>query len=609
MMRQMRENTQWIMLVTAVAFVGLMVFQWGMDITGRSGMSVGEIGSVNGTPVLYEEYNQTYRRLIDQVQNSQEDPVTSQQVQDIEDAAFDDVVNQILIRQELERRGIEVTDDEILNAARFSPPPEFVSSPAFQTDGVFDIQKYQSYLASPTIDDLFLLQLESYYRNVIPRGKLLRQVSSDVYISDAELWEEFLDRNEQISVRYVALNPAQRVADSLIVVTTAEVRSYYDDNREEFELPAQATLSAVVIDKTPTPADTAAAGETTALLRQEILDGTDFEDLLNRSDIASGSGDLGWFTRDRMVPQFSDAAFAAVVGEITEPVRTPFGYHLIEVQGKAGDSIQARHILVPFARTDESELELFTLADSLEELGESRTIQEATELLGLTVQTSFVNADFAFLQGAGQIGEGADWALEEASEGDVSPVFETRQAFYMLELVETREAGYTSLEDATPSIEQAVLAQKKLGVAKLEGEEVLVAIRAGESIEVVAERRGLEIDSAGPYARVDFVPGLGRLNAAVGAGFGLNVGEISGVIEATNNVFIIELADYFAADTTVFEDERLARREELQGFAQQTRMQEWLNGLRDIARIEDRRDEVLTVDPTEEQVPQMPLVF
>lgn len=609
MMRQLRENTTWIMLATAIAFVGLMVFQWGMDITGRSGMSVGEIGSVNGTPVQYEDYNQTYRSLLDQVQNSQEDPVTSQQVQDIEDAAFDEMVNQILIRQELERRGIEVTDDEILYAARSSPPPEFVSSVAFQTDGVFDIQKYQNYLASPTIDDLFLLQLESYYRNVIPRGKLFRQVSSDVYITDAELWEDFLDRNERISVRYVALNPAQRVADSLVMVTPTEVRRYYDDNREEFVLPAQATLSAVVIDKTPTPADTVATRETTARLRQEIVDGTDFEDLLNRPDIAPGSGDLGWFTRDRMVPQFSEVAFGAVVGEITEPVRTPFGYHLIEVQGKADDSIQARHILVPFARTDESEFELFTLADSLEELGESRTIQEATVLLGLTVQTAFVNADFAFLQGAGQIGEGSDWALEEASEGDVSPVFETRQAFYMLELVETREAGYSSLEDATPSIEQTLLAQKKLDVAKSEGEEVLAAIRAGESIKAVADVRGLEIDSAGPYARVDFVPGLGRLNAAVGAGFGLNVGEISGVIEAANNVFIIELADYFAADTTVFEDERLARREELQGFAQQTRMQEWIEGLRDIAKIEDRRDEVLTNDPTADQVPQMPLVF
>ena len=117
------------------------------------------------------------------------------------------------------------------------------------------------------------------------------------------------------------------------------------------------------------------------------------------------------------------------------------------------------------------------------------------------------------------------------------------------------------------------------------------------------------MQSAGPYARMDFVPGLGRMNAAVGAGFGLNVGEISSVIEASNNAFIIELSDYFAADTTVFEEERLARREELQGFAQQTRFQEWLEGLRDVARIVDRRDEVLTADPTEDQVPQMPLAF
>ena len=62
MMRQMRENTKWIMLVTAMAFVGLMVFQWGMDITGRSGLSIGEIGSVNGTPVILRgQFNQTYR--------------------------------------------------------------------------------------------------------------------------------------------------------------------------------------------------------------------------------------------------------------------------------------------------------------------------------------------------------------------------------------------------------------------------------------------------------------------------------------------------------------------------------------------------------------------
>ncbi|SVB64148.1 uncharacterized protein METZ01_LOCUS217002, partial [marine metagenome] len=63
MMRQMRDNTKWIMLTTAIAFVGLMVFQWGMDITGQGGMTIGEIGRVNGTPILIDDFNQINRRL------------------------------------------------------------------------------------------------------------------------------------------------------------------------------------------------------------------------------------------------------------------------------------------------------------------------------------------------------------------------------------------------------------------------------------------------------------------------------------------------------------------------------------------------------------------
>ena len=86
MMRQMRENTKWIMLVTALAFVALMVFEWGMDMSGQSAGTVGEIGRVNGSPIYYETYQATYRNLYDQVQNGQGDlPVTSQQVKEIEE--------------------------------------------------------------------------------------------------------------------------------------------------------------------------------------------------------------------------------------------------------------------------------------------------------------------------------------------------------------------------------------------------------------------------------------------------------------------------------------------------------------------------------------------
>jgi parvulin-like peptidyl-prolyl isomerase len=603
----MRENTKWIMLITAFAFVGLMVFQWGMDITGRSGLSVGEIGSVNGVPVSYEEYNLTYSRLLDQVQASQEDPVTSQQISDIEEDAWDEAVNQVLISQELRRRGIEVTDDEIRGAARFSPPNELRSSPAFQTEGVFDIQKYQDFLASPTIDDQVLLQLEGYYREIIPRDKLLRQVSSDVYITDAALWQDYKDRNEQISVRYIPLNPTQRIADSVVVVTANDVADYYDGNRDEFAIPAQATVKVVVLEKAPTAADTVAAWDMATELREEIRNGVDFEEILGRPRISTGSGDLGWFTEERMVPEFSAAAFAAAKGSITEPVRTSFGYHIIEIQDKAADSVQARHILVPFERTDDSELGLLTLADSLEGLGESRTLDEAVSMLGLESETATLSPDFAFVVGAGQVGEGADWAFEEALAGVVSPVFETRQAFYILELIETRDAGFISLQDATASIEQEVRNQKKLEMAKAEGEEVVDDIRGGATMDVAAESRGLEIRDAGPYGRMDFVPGLGRLNAAVGAGFGLYQGQVSSVVEANNNAFILELVDYMAADTTLFEEERLAQRSQMVANVQQTRLQDWLLGLRAAARIIDRRDEVLNVDPADQ--PLVPPIF
>ena len=334
MMRQMREATKPIMLFTAAAFVALMVFQWGMDITGQSGGGPGQIGRVNGDGVMYEDYMAAYRNLYDQVQNSQEEPITSQQNREIEDAAFDEVVNQILIRQELDRRGITVTDEEISQAARFSPPadlrPQFTSE-----DGRFDPQAYQAFLAQLPQEQLLLL--EAYYRDVIPRGKLLRQVSSGIWLPDAELWQRYRDRNERVEIRYIPLNPATRYADSLFTVTRAEAERYYEENEEEFEVPARATVKAVVLAQTPTSADTAASRRNAEEIRQLILDGDlSFEDAAAQESSDEGTaqsgGELGVFTRGQMVGPFDSAAFAAPIGQLTEPVRSGFGFHLIEVQ-------------------------------------------------------------------------------------------------------------------------------------------------------------------------------------------------------------------------------------------------------------------------------------
>lgn len=609
MMRQMRQATKPIMVAVAISFVALMVFQWGMDITGRSSGGLGEIGRVNGDAVLYDSYMAAYRQLYERVQSQQEELIGTQQNTEIEDQAFDEVVTQILITQELRRRGITVTDQEVSEAAQFSPPDYL--APQFQDEnGGLDLAAYQSFLATLPPDQLLIL--EAYYRDVIPRTKLLRQISSGIYLPDGDLWRQFRDQHQLAEIRYVPLNPATRYEDSEFAVEAGEIERYYRDHEDEFAMPARATVRFVVLEKTPTAADTVASLERAVSLRQQLREGADFAELarVESSDQATApqGGDLGVFPRGRQIAAFDSAAFAAPVGVLAQPVQTPFGFHIIEVMERWGaDSLRARHILIPIARTDSSEFELLAEADSLEDLGEAMPLDQAAAAFGLTTQTAEITQDFPFLAGAGQVSEGADWLFEEASVGDVSPVFETTTAFYALEVVTLDLAGTLPLEQATASIESTLRFEQKLQRARTEAQQVVDRARAGNALANVASEMGLEVRTAGPFARNDFVPGLGRQNAVIGAAFGLPIARVSDVVSTANNHYVLEVLAHTDADSTAWVAQLPQQRAQAILQIQQQRLGEWIAALRASARVVDRRAEVLV--PLDEDGTQLPPIF
>jgi parvulin-like peptidyl-prolyl isomerase len=310
-----------------------------------------------------------------------------------------------------------------------------------------------------------------------------------------------------------------------------------------------------------------------------------------------------------MVEQFDSAAFASPVGEVTEPVQTAMGFHLIEVQERwDADSVQARHILVPVERTDDSEIALLTLADSLENLGEETSLEQAAPAVGLSAQTATITQDFPFLGGAGQVSEGADWAFEEASPGDVSPVFETSTAFYALELVSSEPAGVLPLETARSAIEATLLFDGKMERGREDAQRVADQARAGEPLVNVAAGMDLELRTAGPFSRDDFVPGIGRQNAVIGAAFGLPIGQVSDVVSTPTNHYVLEVVGRLEADSLEWRAQLTGQRQAALASVQQQRLQEWIEALRASARIVDRRDEVLQpVDP-DAQV-QIPMMF
>ena len=613
MMRQMRDATKPIMILAALAFGALIVLEWGADITGQSSGAMGEIGRVNGQPVSYDAYMGAYRVLYDQAQNAQQEPISSQQNRDLEDQAWEQVVTTILLSQELRRRNIAVSDQEINQAAQFSPLPELVSSPVFQDeDGNFSPDMYRQWLANQPPDQL--LAIEAYYRDLIPRNKLFRQLSAGLYVSDADLWHRYRDANEMVEVRYLEFDPRGRYDDSDFTVAEGAIREYYDDRQDEFLVPARAEVKFVVLDKTPTAADTAAMEAFAAELREEIAEGADFADVARTESAdevsAAEGGDLGVFASGVMVPAFDSAVFAAPAGSLLGPVRTSFGFHVIEVLERWGaDSASARHVLVPFGLPDSTEYALLNLADSLEDLGTEMRLDEAARAAGLEATSTSLSIDFPFLQGAGPVSEGADWAFEEAEVGDVSPVFETSQAFYALELVDKTPGGVLPLDQARAAVTSSLLMDMKLQRAADEGARLLERVAQGEALEAVASEEGLELVEAGPFTRTDFVPTLGRQNAAIGTAFGLRPGEVSGAVSTPINVFIIEQVAFMPADSAQWLEQVATQRDMVIGLLAQARLDEWVLALRASADVVDRRDEVLQPVDEENAQPQMPFLY
>ncbi|HSJ05234.1 MAG TPA: SurA N-terminal domain-containing protein [Longimicrobiales bacterium] len=599
MMRQMRENTKWIMLITALAFVGLMVFEWGMDLTGRSGAqaSGGELGRVNGEIITYEDYLAVYRNLYQQQQEALDGRITSAMNRQIEDAAWEQVVTQRLLQQELRRRGIRVTDDEIREAALYAPPPDLQESPLFQTDGRFDPVKYQQFLASPGLDEQFLRQLESYYRDIIPRSKLYFQNTAGLFVSDDQLWRMWRDARETATVEYVAFAPDALVPDADVTVTDQAIRQYYSEKRDEFVRPAVASVRYAALDRTPTAADTAGARDQATALRQAVVDGADFDEVARRTEDDGLRSPLrtNVFTvvQGQSMPELDAAIFATPAGQVTAPVLTQAGYHVIRVDSRRADTAEVRQILVPVVMADEAEFELLNRADELERAAVGSGLAEAATRAGLEVRSSELSPALPVLPGIGSADEGVDWAFEEGEPGETSPVFEGDDAFYIMELVSRRDEGVLSLQEATPTIRSILMRRAKVERARQVLADAERRAAGGEPLEQVAAPFNAVPQTAGPFTRSDFVPGLGRFNAAIGAAFGLRPGDTTPLVEADQQLFLIRGTARETASRTEWQGQLAEQRERVLQAMADARWNQYMLALREDANIVDNRSRVL----------------
>lgn len=596
----MRGLAKYIWVLVALFFVGGFLLYETSGLMGRTPVtSTTPVAVVNGHDILYSDFQARVQNDVQSEQQRTGQSLSQDDTRRIENNVFDQMVTEVLLNDEYNRRGIVATPDEIREFARYAPPPWITSAAELQTDGRFDPDKYARLLASPQArQGGLLVQLEAYYRSEIPREKLYDQIASGVYVTDAELWRAWKDQRDSAQVSFVAFTAAPDPAAAK-AISDADLRTYFDQHKADFQGTGHAYLSVVVLPRVISAADTAAAKAKAAALREEIIKGAKFEDVAKResADTISGQngGDLGKGGKGRFVSEFEKAAYALNKGEISQPVLSPFGYHIIRLDDKKGDTLSLHHILVSIKPSDSSATRIDREADQLTRTAGSSDVgaklDTAAKALGLKIIQAEAIENQPVVTNGMTIPSASAWAFGGAKPGETSELFDDDNGYYLARLDSIRQGGDPTFENVKEDVRARLAAERAVDKAVPEAQKLATAA-AASTLESAAQAASKTVVQTPMFSRSSAVVGLGQFTPPIGASFGLPTGAVSQPVKSSDGVYVLRVDKRVVADSSAWAAQKAIQKASRLQQLRQQKIQMFLLDMRKSAKVDDRRKQI-----------------
>lgn len=550
----MRENAQsWVIKLLFAVIILVFVLAVGSTSFMNDGDPI--FAYVDDEPVTRQEFETTLANYVENV--SQQQGVTAEMLDSpqLKQMVWQNILTNRLILLEAKRLGISVSDEELYKAIS--------AMPAFWGAGnTFDKARYAAVLRSNRIT---AEQFELDFRQRLLQGKLQRfvtktakatpeqgraiynwlreearikylTVNPDDFMGQvtieqdqvAKFYQDNIDRFQKpltASFKYIAFTPQQLAA--LEKVSDEELQAYYEGHPESFKQDEQIKARHILItlEEAASPAEVAEATNKIEDILAKAKAGEDFAVLAeeySEGPSAATGGDLGWFGRGAMVPAFEQAAFALKKGEVSDPVRTRFGLHLIKVDDRkeprtlAFDEVKDR-IREMIAQDRASDRVSDLLDDSMDRLFSGMTLEEIADELGLKVEETPMASAQQIQRGFGMT-EAAAQALFAATKGEKPQTPLSIQGGYLL-AVKTDEdpAAPVPLEQVTDVITKNLRAQEAAKLAEEKAAKLLEALTGPDAEETLATFKK-DIKQSEPFRRNGEIPALGQspqLSAAV----------------------------------------------------------------------------------------------
>ncbi len=601
LMRDSFQHLKWVLIFIIFLFVLLVFVDWGG--AGRTGGAATDLGAaaarINGEAISMGEYRralyfaeQRFEQMYGQKINDE-----MRKVLQIESSVLNDLVSQSLLLQQAEKMNLEATEEEIRKA--------IFEIPVLNPDGKF---------VGSTIYERYILglgyQSVADYEREVARDLTLRKIQSalanSIAIPPAEAEKEYRRQNENAKIRYVYLpgddlaaglevsadeiadhyekhsnrysHPAQRrikylIADlaqirGSITFEDAELEAHYEQTKESHKTGESVRASHILIplapDADPQTVEIARARATAIV--EELRNGADFGELarINSADPGSAAqgGDVGFFSRGDMVPEFEETAFGLPIGRVSDPVKTQFGYHILKVTEKREAGYRPLSEVRAQLMSELSEQKTTNAArdavasarariekDKVTDEAGLQAIADSVDGVALN-DTQWFARDGAIF-GIGRSDELTSWAFA-AKQGDVSAVITTDRGPIVGWLAGSREAGIAELSEVRGQVESDARGAK----AAVAASERLAASLPADSLDTLATGLELAVEEAtvSRGGTLGSVPG--DVDAVVDAALASVVGAIAAPVATEQGAVVFTVDEQKKFDPAVYAAEK-----------------------------------------------------
>ena len=602
-MRQHKGWLKWSLALVCLAFVFLYVPSFVQQAPEVTGAMTDVLAQGGDEEITVGQFRTVYLQQLQSYQTQSGGEITSEILQSmgVDRQLLQQMIDEYAALAEAQRLGFTVSDAEVRE--------RIVSLPAFQQNGRFVGEEAYLQLLRVQQPPTSPAQFEDNVRRSLTLERLQAAVTDWITISDNDLRQEYVNRNEQVRVSAVSFRADdfregleandddvaalydQSASDYLVpekrrlrfvlidvpalkaafTPTDLDIQSYYDNNLDRYTEPT--TLRASHILLRTTGEDTAAVQAQAEAIVAEARAGADFAALALEHSQDEGTkalgGDLGEIAPGQLPPEFENAAFALEQGQVSDPVTSIIGIHVIKATEKTGGVSQTlesvRATIVDLLKQESADARARALADAMAlEITTAADLDVAASRRGLEAQESAFAAPGEPILGLGFSSEVTAQAFQLA-EGQVAGPIQTPTGPAFVTVTGIQDPYVPPLEEIETRLRDDVIRRKAFVAAQARAAEIVTLLTptSDAEFELAAQEAGLEVNTSGLLTRGTAIPGIG-LNAAVeAAAFALPVGETSAPILTGNTAVVLRVLERQEASDADFATARETLRTQL----------------------------------------------